>query len=418
MKHLIEEKSIPLEYQKGLNIVKTDLAKANQGRQLTDSEIFAQEYVINNYPIARENFINESKKEFGVTNIVSADIGKFAIPGMEAIKSIDYHEAGSALSKARTQELLADPLTKDLDVLFMAGGSGAGKSRSLREIGADLDSFAMVHDSNLDNFDSAVKKIEQALASRRKVQIMYVYRDPIVAYKQGVIPRIKKQSRIVPIKQHAKTHLGARTNIERLIGKYGNKVEFTIIDNTGRKGETKVSFIDKIPKIDYTLSEIEDTLYGVSKNALQRHEITIEAFQTILKGTPRLQAQWESEWWKPGRRKITYGVSEISPRNWPDHRRLETKSPTIKHLSSPEITASISKKPSILKDIDLNKFELWEWGTRLKIVEKGIDPFRQVSATKHLTDEEYKQIKPYLTGVDEPRVLPKTMHLTMEKHLA
>jgi len=329
MEHLTR-RPIPLEYQKGLNIVKTELAKANQGRQLTNSEIFAQEYVINNYLTARENFINESKKEFGVDNIISADIGKFAIPGMEAIKSIDYHEAGSALSKARTQELLADPSTKDLPVLFMAGGSGAGKSRSLRTLGVNLDSFAMVHDSNLDKFDSAVKKIEDAFDSGRKVRIMYVYRDPIVAYEQGVIPRIKKQSRIVPIKQHAETHLGARTNIERLISEYSDKIKFSIIDNTGRKGEAKKSSIDKIPKIRHTLSEIEDKLYEVSKNALQQNEITVEEFQTIIEGKSHLQPQGES---RSGRN--AYGSSEASPRNWSSPRRLETELPIIKHLSNP-----------------------------------------------------------------------------------
>jgi len=327
--------------QEGLSIVKTELAKANVGRQLNPTEIFAQEYVINNYLTAREAFINESRKEFTADNVVSSDIGKFAIPRMEATKSIDYHEAGSALAKARTQELLVNPATRDLDVLFMAGGSGAGKSRSLREMGIELGDYAVTHDSNLDKFGSAIKKIEDVFDSGRKVQIIYVYRDPIVAYEQGVIPRIKKQNRVVPIKQHIETHLGARTNIERLMDEYGDKIKFTIIDNTGRKGETKKSSIDKIPEIRYALSELEDKLYEVSKNAFQRQEITVEILQAILIGVPRLQAKWESEASKSRCRKLTYGISGVSSGHWPNPRRLETTPSATKHLSNPEVTIPI-----------------------------------------------------------------------------
>jgi len=81
----------------------------------------------------------------------------------------------------------------------------------------------------------------------------------------------------------------------------------------------------------------------------------------------------------------------------------------MKHLAKPEV------KPKILKDIDLSKYDLYEWGTRIKIVEKDesvikrfgrLDPLvRDVQASKHLTDEEYQQIKPFLTGVDEPRLV-------------
>ena len=70
------------------------------------------------------------------------------------------------------------------------------------------------------------------------------------------------------------------------------------------------------------------------------------------------------------------------------------------------------EKPELLKDLDLNRFEIIEFGTRVKIIENeilgevdysGIVRLPEVMVSKHLTDKEYQQIKPFITNIDDPR---------------
>ncbi len=71
-----------------------------------------------------------------------------------------------------------------------------------------------------------------------------------------------------------------------------------------------------------------------------------------------------------------------------------------------------SKWPSKTFWVDLNRYDAYEFGTRLKLVEKEVpgkigygkgERPPEVSVTSHLTDEEYEQVRPLLAGVDEPR---------------
>jgi len=45
----------------------------------------------------------------------------------------------------------------------------------------------------------------------------------------------------------------------------------------------------------------------------------------MLRWKLQLQAWWETESWKSGRRKITNGMPEVSQGNRTDHRRLVEK---------------------------------------------------------------------------------------------
>lgn len=279
--------------KEGQDSVALNLAKENRGRELSPDEVKAQSFVIDNYSQARANYIKRSIKEFGADNVISADIGKFAIPDMNASKSAAHHEAGSALAKAREVELLADPTTKDLPVAFMAGGSGAGKSNILKLQSGDLQkNFALIYDTNLNNYESAKGKIENVLKSGRDIEISYVYRDPMNAWENGVIPRVKTQDRIVPINEHIKTHSGSRPVVEKLFEEYKDdpRFKFNVYDNSFGKGEFKtINKLDELPSVDYT--SIGDKLYESTKAAYNAGKITGEQFRTALAQRPELQAR-------------------------------------------------------------------------------------------------------------------------------
>lgn len=278
--------------------IKKALKDANAGRELTPEEVAAQKFILHENEQARTAYIVRSIQEFKADNVVSSDVGKFAVPGMKSTLSAAYHEAGSALAKAREAELLAMPETKDLPVGFSAGGSGAGKSFALRGVGYDLQNgFALIHDTNLNNIKSAITKIERAVASGRKVEIMYVYRDPLTAYAEGVIPRVRTQDRIVPIKDHIETHMGVRPTLEKIEKAYpSSKVEIRSILNTGKKGELRnVNSLAEVPKIKYTKTELRNKLYEVLKDAHATGKITAEEFKIALTGSPELQARAAKE---------------------------------------------------------------------------------------------------------------------------
>lgn len=288
--------SSPLEIAQRAQAIQ-HLTEANVGRELTPHERLAQDFVANRFPEAKQNYTDQAVKEFNADNIISSDIGKFSIPGMMSERSADYHESGSALARVMEYEKLANQKTADLPVGFLAGGSGAGKSHSLRNMGKNLqEDFALTHDTNLNNFKSAKEKIDRALATGRKVAINYVYRDPIESYKNGVIPRVRTQDRIVPIKDHVETHLGVRPTIEKILKHYaGKNIELTSILNTGVKDAIKKVPLEKVPEISYTKTELKEELYKILKDAYENGKITDGEFETALTGSADLQKRAEKE---------------------------------------------------------------------------------------------------------------------------
>lgn len=284
------------------NKVISELSSANaSAEKLTDEEKSAQNWVLNNPEQARENYIKQSELEFKADNVISADIGKFAIPGMDATMSAAYHESGSALAKARETELLDNPKTAEQPVALMAGGSGSGKSNILRTAaaadGGNLqEDYALIHDANLNSMKSGLARIKRALESFRPVEITYVYRDPLLAWKDGVIPRVRTQNRIVPIKSHIETHQGSYPVVKKLVEENSDNPDFKFrfVNNSFGKGEYKIlNSIDEVPLFDYT--GIEDKLYELTKQALIEGKINAGEFQTAIKGVPRLESRASKE---------------------------------------------------------------------------------------------------------------------------
>jgi len=139
----------------------------------------------------------------------------------------------------------------------------------------------MIYDTNMSTFGSAKQKIDDALDAGRGVEINYVYRDPVEALKNGSLTRAKNQSakwgtgRTVPLKEHLKTHAGARDVIEKVAKEYFDdpRVKIRLIDNSGVKSKP-VTF-DKLPKIDENKvsKELKEALDDMYKNNIITKEI-------------------------------------------------------------------------------------------------------------------------------------------------
>jgi len=157
-------------------------------------------------------------------------------------------------------------------VLFTAGGTGAGKSSVLATPeGRVLQAKAgIIVDSTLSSFDRSDEKVQQALAAGHKVAVEYVYRDPVEAFTGGVLKRAmdpgEDGGRPIPLEAHLKTHMGARTTVERLRQKYAGdpRVKFVAVDNSRGEDNARVVPFDHLPAME------ENGLRERLQDALQR----------------------------------------------------------------------------------------------------------------------------------------------------
>lgn len=208
-------------------------------------------------------------------------------------KSADVHEPSSAFVKQMYAEKLSQDTPAGLNntVIFTAGGTGAGKTTGMNEVmkvSPTAQKAEIVYDTNMNSFDSADKKIQQALKAGRKVQIIYTYRDPVEALTEGALSRASRMEaqygtgRTVPIDEHFRTHQGSRQVMQQLQDKYGDDHRFsmTVVDNSRGKGNARVvSGLDNLPKLNDT--EVRKGLNNALENAFRTGKIS----QAIYAGT-------------------------------------------------------------------------------------------------------------------------------------
>ncbi|MFN8640088.1 MAG: LPD38 domain-containing protein [Dehalococcoidia bacterium] len=121
---------------------------------------------------------------------------------------------------------------KDPVVVFTSGGQGAGKSTAALVPDADV-----VFDSTLSQMAPSEARINEALDSGRDVQIVHVYRDPVDAMVNGVLPRATTEGRTVTLDTFIKAHLGARETVlalaDRYAGNFETPVGVRVFENRG-----------------------------------------------------------------------------------------------------------------------------------------------------------------------------------------
>lgn len=210
-------------------------------------------------------------------------------------KSAAVHEPASWLTKQMYAEALASPPEegRQPNVLFTAGGTGAGKSSSLREaLGAFADQAQVIYDTNMNGTESAKGKIDQALAAGKGVNIIYTFRDPAEALTRGALPRAMRQEakhgsgRTVPLAEHVKTHVGSNKTILELARHYkGNPmVDIRVVDNTQGKGNAKVIPLSKLPKL--AENTVREQVTQALEQAHERGEISESVYRGFRAGEP------------------------------------------------------------------------------------------------------------------------------------
>lgn len=254
------------------------------------------EYLTKNLEQAKQDYTKRIVDNYGSDNIISADEAKYVLPGFEAKHSATYHEAASSFAKYIYQGMLAANKGKGNNtVLFTAGGTGSGKTSGLRNAGVHTGKYAIAYDTNLSGEGSAAKKIQAALDNGYKVDVAYVQRDPVEAFENGVIPRARKEGRLITIDDHIHHHSSSFATLEGLIKKFGDKIDVTYVDNTRGRGNATISPFDKLPKFDYNKDVLRSTLNEKVNDAILKNKsdstkgLTEEEATAIRKGIPQTE---------------------------------------------------------------------------------------------------------------------------------
>lgn len=268
-------RTMPKTVAKAAPIQLDAIGQALENRRLTEFSKLLDEY-----------------KTFGDAKggkIINTDVARELSPEYRTNRTLsaNVHEPASAFTKQYYAEMLKQPPKENSFVLFTGGGTGAGKTSSLNAVPRIVDQAEMVYDTNMNKLPSAVKKIDQALDSGRKVSIAYTFRDPVEALTEGALTRamrMKKElgsGRTVPIEEHLKTHIGARKTIDELMKKYkdNKNVDFTVIDNSLGKDMARATDISRIPQLD------EKVMKQRLRDALEEQYKAGKIDEDVYKGT-------------------------------------------------------------------------------------------------------------------------------------
>lgn len=250
--------------------------------------------------------------------ILNTDVARELSPEYVAdrTRSADVHEAASAIVKRLYAEKLAAPTPPGLvnDVIFTAGGTGAGKTTGLRLMGEDVAKAELIYDTNMSSYGSARQKIDQALAAGRNVVVAFTYRDPVEALVNGALPRAMRMERelgsgrTVPLAEHVKTHIGAIDVMDRLAADFADNPNFTmvVIDNSRGPNNAAISSLTDLRRFDS--GQIE----GQIARALDAERSAGSISETVYNGFAGVEAR-RLQGPSPADRPANAGQSQQEP---------------------------------------------------------------------------------------------------------
>ena len=226
---------------------------------LSDADAAVQARAIRAVEADPDGLAKRYEARFG--KIVGADHAKtllgedYADPERRTRHTQAVHQPSSALAHHILETRMRAAQPGDL-ILMLSGGPGSGKTMSLQRTPELVDAAHTIYDSNLTRRDGATRDIETALEAGLEVGIAHVLRDPVVAFRDGVLPRANTQGRIVTIAQHVRNHGQARETFRALQEQYADndRVGFTVIDNRG--SESEIVGVDVLNHEEYNEDDV------------------------------------------------------------------------------------------------------------------------------------------------------------------
>lgn len=182
------------------------------------------------------------------------------------------HSPASSFMFKMYQDRLAEKPSEGQQnkVVFIGGGAGAGKSTTKFD---NTNDAQIVYNTSMAPEQASRNQVNRALNAGKDVDINYVYRDPVVSFENGVIPRAIETGRVLPISEIVRSHIGSRETVQKLSTEYADepRVNIRVFDNTSEKGKQIESSFEQLPaaisqdELTNKLSEIANELHQSGK---------------------------------------------------------------------------------------------------------------------------------------------------------
>lgn len=202
--------------------------------------------------------------------------------GYNRANSADFHERSSALTKQIFQEDIANLKPGD-KYLFTAGSSGAGKSVTLAANPDLLKGLAGGLDGNFSS-ESSIAKLGQVIDKGADPTIVFVNRDPIDAWRNGVVRRAvnPENGRVVPLETFLKNLEDSPKRVLEAHQKFGDKVQIQVLDNNKPNPEPEQNPVAFLQGIKYNIDDVRQQIISSTEKQLRDKTITPSLFQQLI----------------------------------------------------------------------------------------------------------------------------------------
>ncbi len=202
--------------------------------------------------------------------------------------SAAVQKPASALIRKMFEQGMAEPLSpapEENVVTFTAGGGGSGKTTATQDVPRVRDvaqSSHLVWDMTLSE-PKDLAYFDQVIKSGRRVEAVFVARDPIDALTSGVVFRAGLDGRTMPLSSWADAHAGSPETFRQAITRYKNNpnVNFIVVDNTRGLGNAVEVPTDFLRDWVYNSSGLKRTGLDILKKGVQNGTIRPDIYQAI-----------------------------------------------------------------------------------------------------------------------------------------
>lgn len=252
---------------------------------ISPEEKAVEDSAIVKYLSQKKEMLAQYLKDHG--NLVNTDEARkyFTDIGYNGTNSQSIQEAASQLAKDALAHLIEKNTGSGKNGYYMAGSSGAGKTHATTNMAAEFKKAAFVLDGNLSNPTTALSKIATAEAAGLLPTIVHIWREPVEAWKDGVVDRMlgsgESAGRVVPLKEFLKNLVGSLSTVKKAIGK---GIPVTGIHNS-MDGTIKSNSMSAIRKLEIPPSvQAEGIAYveGLAKGG----SVTKDQYEALLAGIP------------------------------------------------------------------------------------------------------------------------------------
>lgn len=265
--------------------IEPDLTLTGEDAQIQNASI--AKYKANPQKLTQdylENYAGNDKK------VVNTDEARklFKDVGYKGANSPAVQEASSAVAKDAWEYLLKT--SKSNDSLIYAGGSGTGKTSAVKNIlSGDVADAGAILDGNLSTMKSAEARIGESIKAGKYPTVVYVYRDPVDAWINGVIKRMNNVAngeggRVVPLSVFLENHAGSYNVVKSLLNDASNGVRYDVkmVDNSLGKGNQKLLERSKFDTIKYQ-SNLKQELLNQTKKLYDKGTIKKDQYEALIK---------------------------------------------------------------------------------------------------------------------------------------